>query len=125
VTTVPTPKRRILLIDDDARVREMLRDVITAFGYDVDVAEEGQTGHSKFKQQQIDLVITDLMMPGVNGLQLAAELRILHPTVPIILLTGFATAAAAAEARRLGLTILSKPIGGPALKAAIAAAIGG
>lgn len=117
------PKRRILLIDDDARVREMLQELITGFGYDVDVAEDGQAGLNKFKQQPVDLVITDLMMPRVNGLQLAAELRVLHPSVPIILVTGFATDAAAQEARRLGLRMVSKPVGATLLKAAIAAAI--
>jgi len=120
---VAIPKRRILLIDDDARVREMLQELITGFGYDVDVAEDGQAGLNKFKQQPVDLVITDLMMPRVNGLQLAAELRVLHPSVPIILVTGFATDAAAQEARRLGLRMVSKPVGATLLKAAIAAAI--
>jgi two-component system response regulator HydG len=123
VATVAIPKRRILLIDDDARVREMLQELITGFGYDVDVAEDGQAGLNKFKQQPVDLVITDLMMPRVNGLQLAAELRVLHPSVPIILVTGFATDAAAQEARRLGLRMVSKPVGATLLKAAIAAAI--
>lgn len=123
MATVAIPKRRILLIDDDARVREMLQELITGFGYDVDVAEDGQAGLNKFKQQPVDLVITDLMMPRVNGLQLAAELRVLHPSVPIILVTGFATDAAAQEARRLGLRMVSKPVGATLLKAAIAAAI--
>ena len=101
----------------------MLQELITGFGYDVDVAEDGQAGLNKFKQQPVDLVITDLMMPRVNGLQLAAELRVLHPSVPIILVTGFATDAAAQEARRLGLRMVSKPVGATLLKAAIAAAI--
>ena len=120
---MPAPKRRILLIDDDARVREMLRDVIRTFGYDVDIAEGGRTGLMKFNQDPVDLVITDVMMPGVSGLQLAAELRALHPTLPIILLTGLVTGVAVQEAHRLGLTILFKPIRVPALKAAIEAAI--
>jgi DNA-binding response OmpR family regulator len=116
--------RRVLLVEDDTRVREMLRDVIAASGYDVQVAAEGETGFLKFQQQPVDLVITDLMMPGIDGLQLAARLRGLDPAVPIILLTGFATPDAVERARRLGLTTVSKPIGVSALKSAIAAAIG-
>jgi DNA-binding response OmpR family regulator len=113
------------VIDDDARVREMLRDVMTAFGYDVDVADDGLTGLTKFRHRRADVVITDLMMPGLDGLQVAAELRVLGPTVPIILTTGFAGDAAVHEAQRLGLRIVHKPIGVVALKAAIDAALEG
>ena len=112
------------MIDDDARVREMLRDVMTAFGYEVDVADDGRAGLIKFRQRPADVVITDLMMPGLDGLQVAAELRVSHPTVPIILITGFAGDAAVNEAHRLGLTIVYKPIAVPALKAVINAVLG-
>jgi CheY-like chemotaxis protein len=118
------PGRRILLVDDDARVREMLREVITTLGYEVGVAERGDVGLTRFKEHPVDLVVTDQMMPGMSGLQLAAEIRVLAPTVPIVLLTGYATEAAASEARRLGVTILSKPVGAPALADALNAALG-
>jgi CheY-like chemotaxis protein len=121
---VPGPGRRILLVDDDARVREMLREVITTLGYEVGVAERGDVGLTRFKEHPVDLVITDQMMPGMSGLQLAAEIRVLAPTVPIVLLTGYATEAAAGEARRLGVKILSKPVGAPALADALNAALG-
>ena len=113
-----------MLIDDDARVREMLREVMTAFGCEVDVAADGRTGLTKFQQRSADVVITDLLMPGLNGLQVAAELRVLHSTVPIILITGFADDAAVHEARRLGLRVVYKPIGVRTLRAAIDAALG-
>jgi two-component system C4-dicarboxylate transport response regulator DctD len=69
------------------------------------------------------VVITDLMMPGLDGLQVAAELRVLQPRIPIILVTGFAGEASIHEAQRLGLRIVEKPIGVAALKAAIDAAL--
>jgi len=112
-------KRRILLVDDDARVREMFRDVMMAFGYDVEVAGDGRAGIDKFKEQPVDVVVTDFMMPGITGLELAAEVRVTHPVVPIIVLTGFASAGVLEEARRLRATLMSKPIGAPALKAEI------
>jgi DNA-binding response OmpR family regulator len=118
------PLRRILVADDDARIREMLREAVTDFGYDVDVAPDGRTALTKFTDRSADLVITDLMMPGLNGLQLAAELRVLHPGLPIILITGLAGDAELHEARSLGLRIVHKPIGLAALKAAIDAALG-
>jgi CheY-like chemotaxis protein len=118
------PKPRILIVDDDARVRDMLRDVMATFGYDVDVAEDGRAGVEKFRERPVDVVVTDFMMPGITGLELAVHVRVIDPAVPIILLTGFATPAVLEEARRLRVTLLSKPIGTLALKAAIGAALG-
>jgi DNA-binding response OmpR family regulator len=115
--------RRILVIDDDARVLEMLREMVTYFGYDVDVRQDGRTALTKFHDRPADVVITDLMMPGLDGLQVAAELRVLQPRIPIILVTGFAGEASIHEAQRLGLRIVEKPIGVAALKAAIDAAL--
>ena len=118
------PKPRILLVDDDARVRDMLRDVMATFGYDVDVAGDGRTGVEKFREQPIDVIVTDFMMPGITGLDLAAQVRVVDPAMPIILLTGLATSAVLEEARRLRVTVLSKPIGTLALRAALDAALG-
>jgi len=118
------PKPRILLVDDDARVRDMLRDVMATFGYDVDVAGDGRTGVEKFREQPIDVIVTDFMMPGITGLDLAAQVRVVDPAMPIILLTGLATLAVLEEARRLRVTVLSKPIGTLALRAALDAALG-
>jgi len=94
--------RRILVIDDDARVLEMLREVVTYLGYDVDVRQDGRTALTKFHDRPADVVITDLMMPGLDGLQIAAELRVLQPSIPIILVTGFAGEASIHAAQRLG-----------------------
>jgi len=118
------PKPRILLVDDDARVRDMLRDVMATFGYDVDVAGDGRAGMEKFREQPADVIVSDFMMPGITGLELAAQVRVVDPAVPIILLTGLATSAVLEEARRLRVTALSKPIGTLALKAALGAALG-
>ena len=118
------PKPRILLVDDDVRVRDMLRDVMATFGYDVDVAGDGRTGVEKFREQRIDVIVTDFMMPGITGLDLAAQVRVVDPAMPIILLTGLATLAVLEEARRLRVTVLSKPIGTLALRAALDAALG-
>ena len=118
------PKARILLVDDDARVRDMLRDVMATFGYDVDVAGDGRTGVEKFREQSVDVIVTDFMMPGITGLDLAAQVRLVDPAMPIILLTGLATLAVLEEARRLRVTVLSKPIGTLTLRAALDAALG-
>src|SRR5215470_16445289 len=106
MTTAPV---HLLVIDDDKRVREVLREIIIGFGYEVEVAEDGAEGLVKFRQTRFQVVITDLVMPKLNGLQVAAAIRDLDPTVPVLLLTGSADRAAVDKARRLGLTILHKP----------------
>jgi CheY-like chemotaxis protein len=112
-----------LVIDDDARVRETLREVVAHLGYDVEVAQDGSAALTRFHDRPADVVITDLRMPGLDGLQVAAELRFLHPRLPIILITGFAGETSIHEAQRMGLSIVQKPIGVAALKAASAAVL--
>jgi DNA-binding response OmpR family regulator len=122
MTTVPV---RLLLIEDDKHVRQVLWDIIIGFGYEVEVAADGAEGLVKFRQTRFQAVITDLVMPNLNGLQVAAAIRDLDPTVPVLLLTGSADGAAVAKARQLGLTILHKPFLIPTLLAAIEAALRG
>jgi DNA-binding response OmpR family regulator len=118
---VNATRNRLLLIEDDRHVRQVMRDIITTFGYEVDVAEDGATGLVKFQQGGFRVVITDLVMPGISGLQVAAAIRQIDPTFPIILLTGSANATAVLAARELGLTILHKPVMIPAFRTALEA----
>ena len=115
---------RLLLIEDDKNVREVMRDIITGFGYHVEVAHDGGTGLAKFQASRFRAVITDLLMPGLSGLQVAAAIREFDPAMPVLLLTGSANRAAVEQARAFRLTILHKPCPIPDLRAAIQAALG-
>jgi CheY-like chemotaxis protein len=112
------------VIDDEAVLRALLSDMIAACGYEVDVAEDGSTGIARFRERQYDVVVTDLLMPGLNGLQVAAELRTIEPQVQVILLTGSAPALSADRARESGVVLLHKPIALKDLKTAVDAAAG-
>ena len=95
-------KSRILLIEDDASIVGGLKKELQVEGYEVAVAERGDRGLAKAKEQPFDVVITDLKMPGLSGLELVEQLHAASPKLPIILMTAFGTAETAIEATRLG-----------------------
>jgi two-component system, sensor histidine kinase and response regulator len=117
---------RLLLIDDEMMVRVMLQDVLESFGYVVDAADSGEAALELFRAGCYQAVITDLAMPGMNGLEAAARLRQLDRTVPIILLTGSAGGSVVHEARRAGagVIVVYKPVSLIGLKAALEVAHG-
>lgn len=79
---------RILIIDDDNDVRDVLRQMLEREGYEVDDACTGDDGVRIFNEQRQDLVITDILMPGMGGVQTIMELRLLAPDVKIIAISG-------------------------------------
>jgi CheY-like chemotaxis protein len=79
---------RILIIDDDEYVRDVLRQMLEREGYQVDEACNGDDGVKIFSEQRQDLVITDILMPGMGGVQTIMELRLLSPDVKIIAISG-------------------------------------
>jgi DNA-binding response OmpR family regulator len=117
-----TSSARVLVIDDEAVLRGLLQEMLAAFGYDADVAENGAAGVSRFQERDYATVITDLLMPGMNGLEVVTALRTIDPLINIILLTGSAPGLTAARAREMGVTLLQKPIALGDLKAAVDAA---
>jgi two-component system chemotaxis response regulator CheY len=98
--------RTILTVDDSASIRQMVKLTLTSGGYDVIQAVDGNDGLAQAKKSRADMVITDLNMPGMNGLALIREIRKL-PTyvgVPIIFLTTESDAALKQEAKAAGAT---------------------
>jgi nitrogen regulation protein NR(I) len=93
---------RILLIDDDAGIRETLRRVLTDEGHEVTLERRGDEGLARAGQEPFNLVITDLRMPGLNGLELVRQLHAAQPRLPIILITAFGTTQTAIEATKFG-----------------------
>ncbi|MFB3816259.1 MAG: PAS domain S-box protein [Candidatus Methylomirabilales bacterium] len=81
--------RRILLVDDDAGVRETLAALLQTVGHTVIEAESGAAGLQRIREEPVDLVITDLGMPGMNGYDVARAVKAEHPEVGVILITGW------------------------------------
>jgi len=109
---------RIILIDDDQPFRDMLFGVLTQEGHEVIVAANGFDGLALFRQQQADLILTDILMPH-GGLPTIRVLREQYPTLPIIAISG--SRAPLAIAGALGATqLIAKPFALQELISAIA-----
>jgi CheY-like chemotaxis protein len=79
---------RILIIDDDDIIKRMLRRMLTRAGYDVLDAADGKEGIERFRENDVDLVITDLIMPEKEGLEMIMELKTDFPDIKIIAMSG-------------------------------------
>ena len=132
--TVPAPGRtsavtaerpRVLVVDDEASIRDLLSKTLALAEYDVDLAPDGRTALERLRIIPYDLLITDLKMPGVDGLAVIREARRLKADIPVIIITGFSTEASAIEAVNLGVSgYLTKPFRVPRVLAAAAKALG-
>jgi len=93
---------RVLIVDDDRAMCQLLIDLLREEGYETDVAYEGETALQKSRQSYFDLTITDLMMPKMRGVELVQRLREIDNGALVLLITGFGTIESAVEAMRAG-----------------------
>jgi DNA-binding response OmpR family regulator len=113
------------VVDDEASIRDMLSKTLSLAEYDVEVAADGRAALERLKLMPYDLLITDLKMPGVDGLTVIREARRYRPELPVIIITGFSTEASAIEAINLGVSgYLTKPFRVPRVLAVAAKALG-
>ena len=128
-TRQPVPsgagRPRVLVVDDEASIRDLLSKTLALAEYDVDLAPDGRAALERLRILPYDLLITDLKMPGVDGLAVIREARRLKADIPVIIITGFSTEASAIEAVNLGVSgYLTKPFRVPRVLAAAAKALG-
>src|SRR3954463_10087257 len=103
-------KKQVLIVDDEPNLRKILAAQLSRDGYDVMLAEDGEQGLSLLREHHIDLVITDLKMPKVDGMTLLREAIKEHPDLPIVMITAHGTVDTAVEALKLGaFDYLTKP----------------
>jgi nitrogen regulation protein NR(I) len=93
---------KILLIDDDSDIRDTLQRVLTDEGHEVVMERRGDDGLARAAKESFNVVITDLKLPGLNGLELVRQLHTAKPRLPIILITAFGTTQTAIEATKFG-----------------------
>ncbi len=104
-------RRRVLLVDDDDSLRWVTQTQLTQAGYDVAAAADGASGLLSMAQDSPDLVITDLKMPGMSGLDLLRTIRRDYSEIPVILVTAFGTVENAVEAMKSGAyDYVTKPV---------------
>src|ERR1700761_7035210 len=111
-----TVAAKILLIDDDPGIRENLQSVLAGEGYEVVSEKRGDDGLARAAREPFNVVITDLKLPGLTGLELVRQLHAAQPRLPIILVTAFGTTQTAIEATKFGAyDYLLKPFEIPSL----------
>jgi two-component system response regulator AtoC len=107
---VISERKQILVVDDEANLRRVLSAQLTRDGYDVHTAEDGEAGLALLREHHIDLVITDLRMPKVDGMDLLRGALRDDPTRPVVMLTAHGTVDNAVEALKTGaFDYLTKP----------------
>jgi DNA-binding NtrC family response regulator len=93
---------RILVVDDETIVCESCQRILEEEGYEVECAYGGKEAFEKVKADPFDIVITDLKMPGIDGMEVLRTLRKDYPDVVVVMITGFSTVETAVEAMKLG-----------------------
>lgn len=112
--------RKILVIDDEKPTLSMFRLFLNAYGFTVFTAENGETGLEVFQQEQPSIVITDIKMPGMDGLEVLQRIKELNALVEVIIITGHGDLDLAIRALNMNATdFINKPIQKSALDQAL------
>src|SRR3954452_2259505 len=110
VAASPTNRGNVLVIDDEADIREGLEMLLISEGYVVDLAQNGTEGLHKLAGHTYDLVLLDLMMPDISGMEVLSEVRKRDRETPIFMITAYGSVEAAVKALKLGANdYFSKP----------------
>ncbi len=81
--------KKLLLVDDEESIQIVYREEFEDEGYQVISALDGTVGLAKFKEEEPDLVILDIQMPGINGVEVLRQMKMLRPTVPVVLSSAY------------------------------------
>ncbi|WP_207261409.1 response regulator [Desulfovibrio sp. Huiquan2017] len=105
-----TSKTSILILDDEPIVSKRLQPALEKKGYEVESFYESARAMARIRERTFDIVVTDLKMEGIDGMQFLAEVKKLSPRTEVIVITGFATMDTAKESMRKGVfDFLAKP----------------
>jgi len=120
-----TKRARVLVVDDEQIVRDVLLVTLASADYDVESAADGAKAIQMLRATHYDLLITDVRMPGIDGLTVVREARRQSSTISIVIITGASSEAIAIEAINLGVNgYLTKPFGVERVLAVAARALG-
>lgn len=96
------PIGRVMVVDDEENIREVLSNYLQSMNYEVEAAEDGQEALSKYKKGNFDLIISDLLMPNIDGLELLKRIREVDNEVIFLMITGYPSIETAVEAIKKG-----------------------
>ncbi len=111
---------KILLVDDDKSILEILARQITTFGHDYDTAKDGVEAIAKLKQEAFHIVLTDMIMPNIDGMELLKYINANYPKIKVIVVTGYERTFSYTDVIKAGASdFISKPINTDELEAKI------
>ena len=91
INVPPAFNPRVLVVDDEKRIRDACHKMLSQEGFEVAVAESGNLGLEMIEREHFDIILLDLMMPGITGFEVLERVKALHPDTVIIVITGYAT----------------------------------
>ena len=101
---------RILVVDDEPIIREVLQEILTREGHALTMAPDAESGLKALQEGEYDLVLLDLMLPGMGGLETLKEIRELDPDLVVVMVTAYGSVETAVQAMRMGAhDYLTKP----------------
>ncbi|MCH8026827.1 MAG: response regulator [candidate division Zixibacteria bacterium] len=100
MTINQTEQPSILVVDDELLIRDLLYDFFKQQGWTIAVAENGEKALEILRARKIDLVLTDIKMPQIDGLTLTSQVRAKYPDMPVVLMTGYPSVETAVEGIR-------------------------
>jgi two-component system, NtrC family, response regulator HydG len=104
-------KNSILIVDDDPAHRTMLKTLLTGWGYKTDEADDGSTAVNMVNEQAYDLILMDIRMISMSGLEALGEIKVINPAIPVIIMTAYSSVETAVEALKSGAyDYLTKPL---------------
>lgn len=105
------PKSKILIIDDEPNVCQFIGEFLEFKGYEISSAYSGEKALALLGDNSFDLILLDLIMPGMNGLEVLEEIKRTEKDIPIIIVTGVKDKKVAADALKMGaIDFITKPI---------------
>ncbi|MFH1090332.1 MAG: response regulator, partial [Pseudomonadota bacterium] len=117
-------KPSVLVVDDEKRIRDACYTMLTQEGFDVCKAETGESGLGLIQKEHFDIILLDLMMPGLSGFEVLERVKALHPDTVIIVITGYATIEHSIEAMKKGaFDFLPKPFSPQDLRVVVSKAL--
>ena len=115
---------KVLVIDDEQIVLDSVKKILVAENYEVDVTLSSRQGLDWAIQKQYDIVLTDIRMPEIGGMRILRDVKRAKPSLPVVIITGYATVRSAVQAMKLGATdYLEKPFTPEELLEAVASAL--
>jgi CheY-like chemotaxis protein len=106
-----TTQPRVLVVDDDPVVAKSIDRVLTGKGYAVITANDAPEALEKLAHEKYDAVFTDIRMPGMDGLEMAARIKATQPWLPVVIVTGYGSPSSEARAKEIGVAgFLNKPL---------------